>query len=77
MSSHHGRITSEIDNSYLIEQVHKYPETIPMHVVPEPRTCSHFGCGKTLSLTEALCGDRCIDHQGRKGVEIMTVLKMK
>lgn len=28
--------------------------------------CSHFGCGKKLSLPETLCGDKCTEHQGMK-----------
>ena len=27
-------------------------------------TCSHFGCTKQLSLTEALCGTVCTKHMG-------------
>lgn len=27
-------------------------------------TCSHFGCSKQLSLTEALCGAVCTKHMG-------------
>lgn len=26
--------------------------------------CSHFGCGKELSLFEALCGNVCVNHSG-------------
>src|SRR5690242_7331119 len=28
----------------------------------EPKVCSHFGCGKKLSLREELFGSKCIDH---------------
>lgn len=24
--------------------------------------CKEFGCGKTLTLIEKLCGNKCIDH---------------
>lgn len=77
MSTHHGKITSDIDNSYLIEGVQKYPITIPMHVIPEPATCRTFGCGKTLTMQESLFGDVCINCQQVKRVDIMSVLKFK
>jgi len=28
--------------------------------------CTHFGCGKLLTLPEKLCGCRCIDHMKKK-----------
>lgn len=29
----------------------------------EPYTCSHFGCGRQLTLHESLCGNKCTTHQ--------------
>lgn len=29
----------------------------------EKRTCSHFGCGRGLSITEQLYSDHCIYHR--------------
>lgn len=29
---------------------------------PEPEICSHFGCGRKLSLREKLFGNKCINH---------------
>jgi len=32
----------------------------------EPQVCSHFGCGKTLSLEEGRFGNKCINHSIKK-----------
>ena len=37
---------------------------------PEPTYCTHFGCGKILTLPESLAGDKCLTHQN---YEIKTV----
>lgn len=29
---------------------------------PEPEICSHFGCGRKLSLREKLFGNKCVNH---------------
>lgn len=29
---------------------------------PEPHNCTHFGCGRTLSIREQLFGSKCINH---------------
>ena len=31
----------------------------------DTRCCSYFGCGKELTITEAMCGNRCLDHQNK------------
>lgn len=38
----------------LLDYTAKYEPITPV--------CRHFGCGKTLSLHEQLCGGRCVDH---------------
>lgn len=40
---------------------------------PEERNCVHFGCPVKLSRPQALFGDRCPNHQGKK-IDIMSVL---
>lgn len=37
---------------------------------PEPTYCTHFGCGKILTLPESLAGGKCLTHQN---YEIKTV----
>ena len=39
--------------------------------------CSHFGCGKKLTLIEGLAGGKCSAHTGVNQVDIMNVLKFK
>ena len=34
---------------------------VPMPIT-EPNICSHFGCGRTLSIREKLFGNKCINH---------------
>lgn len=36
------------------------------HTDHEPIACTHFGCGKHLSLVEQLAGNKCLKHQGIK-----------
>jgi hypothetical protein len=31
--------------------------------------CSHFGCGKTLTVQEKLYGGKCIHHSGTKTIQ--------
>lgn len=38
------------------------------------KICSHFGCGKHLTLQESLFGDRCINHQNRIKLDATKVL---
>lgn len=40
----------------------------------EPVCCSHFGCGRTLTLQEQLAGDRCVNHQRRKQQDITLII---
>jgi len=32
----------------------------------EPRNCAAFGCGKILTITEAMAGTKCLRCQGNK-----------
>lgn len=33
---------------------------------PQPTICKSFGCGKHLSPTEQLYGERCVNHQRKE-----------
>lgn len=37
--------------------------------------CSTFACGRTLSLIESLAGGKCTGCMGKKGVDILKVIK--
>lgn len=39
--------------------------------------CSFFGCDRSLSLQEQLCGTVCIHHVKKEKIDIMKVLKRK
>ena len=39
------------------------------------RMCAVFGCGKYLTLTEKLCGDKCLQHMGNNKMDINRVIK--
>ena len=48
-----------------------------MRSEPVVNTCAKFGCGKELSLTEALAGKHCTRCANEKPINIMKVLKFK
>lgn len=43
----------------------------------EVRNCSQFGCGKPLTLSESLAGNKCTEHLKEKRIDPMDVIKMK
>lgn len=43
------------------------PELSVKHV--ERRCCSEFGCGRQLTMTESLAGDKCITHMDKKKID--------
>lgn len=43
----------------------------------EPEICKHFGCGKHLTPEESRHGDYCMQHLGKKKIDIMNVFKDK
>lgn len=45
------------------EYPNKSTETIEDNILGTEMICSHFGCNKKLSLTEKLCGNKCLEHQ--------------
>lgn len=40
---------------------------------PEPSYCTHFGCGKILTLPESLAGGKCLKHQNNENGKITTI----
>lgn len=44
-------------------------------ITPDPLQCSHFGCGRELSLRERLFSDYCINHQDPDEKTIVAVNK--
>ena len=40
---------------------------------PEPSYCTHFGCGKILTLPESLAGNTCLTHQNNANGKIITI----
>lgn len=43
---------------------------------PEPFTCLHFGCGRSLSLVERLAGNYCTAHMIRAATDPVKVVRM-
>lgn len=43
----------------------------------DDRQCSHFGCGRILTLQEALAGNKCINHTGEKKINPNLIIKFK
>ncbi len=50
------------------ELVHKSVERI---------ICTHFGCGKQLTLQESLAGTRCVNHLKQEPIDITKIIKFK
>ncbi len=51
-------------------EVKKFPKNVVTWSIEsakpgDPSVCSHFDCGRTLSLLESLCGQKCIKHSGK------------
>lgn len=44
---------------------------------PEPSYCTHFGCGKILTLPESLAGDTCLTHAGNCKIHQFSLLPIK
>ncbi len=40
----------------------------------EPECCNEFGCGRLLNSQEKLFGNKCINHQTKKKIDINQVL---
>lgn len=40
--------------------------TIEERIKIKPVVCDYFGCGKTLTMIETMCGKNCLKHQGNK-----------
>lgn len=43
------------------------PELSVKHV--ERRVCSHFGCGRQITMPESLAGNKCTEHMNKKKVD--------
>lgn len=37
--------------------------------------CTHFGCGKVLTLPESLAGNKCLTHQNYNNAKIIIIAK--
>jgi hypothetical protein len=57
-------------NDYTPVSPDKYPPT-------EPVICSHFGCGKTLTMQENLFGKKCIDHPKDQHQDPVKIIKFE
>ena len=42
---------------------------------PEPSYCTHFGCGKILTLPESLAGGKCLTHAGNCKIRQFSLLQ--
>lgn len=40
--------------------------TVEERIKINPVVCDYFGCGKTLTMIEKMCGKNCLKHQGNK-----------
>lgn len=52
-------------NKFKIEiaEYEKVPMVDEKYMEIEPTYCTYFGCGKILTRTEKLCGNKCLKHQ--------------
>ena len=77
----HFKIKKTIEDKYLIE---KHRDRV-LSIEPtdmnfkgsdrdEPECCNEFGCGRVLNSQEKLFGNKCINHQTKKKIDINTVL---
>ena len=41
----------------------------PVYKGMAEQCCSHFGCGRSLSITEQLYGSKCINHSNTKTIQ--------
>lgn len=59
---------SNLSNHVYVQLVN-YEKVIPIDedsLVIKDYVCDFFGCNKILSITEKLCGRKCIEHMGDK-----------
>ena len=63
--------------SSLIPEPIVLPPMEPLPLNGNRRLCSTFGCGKVLTSTESLCGNKCIDCQNKKPIDPTLVIKFK
>lgn len=56
-------------------QYHLLPEN-HYHRHPDRKQCTHFGCGKVLSMVESLAGSKCLQHQHTPGIDPVRVIKL-
>ena len=40
------------------------------------RTCTKFGCGRTLTIEEQLYGDKCISHSGEHKITNIDLINL-
>jgi len=65
------------DNMYTLRTMEDQEELRRMMAAGpgEPEVCMHFGCGKTLTLQERLCGKKCAEHSKLKPLDIMLAIQ--